>query len=54
VAKFETVPIGELKHRLPVKLLPLVEECVFRSSRSVRSEHRDHADRRIMIGAERR
>jgi hypothetical protein len=26
VAKFETVPIGELKHRLPAKLLPLVEE----------------------------
>jgi hypothetical protein len=28
--------------------------CAFRLSRSVRSEHRDHADRRIMIGAERR
>jgi hypothetical protein len=27
MAKFETVPIGELKHRLPAKLLPLVEEC---------------------------
>jgi hypothetical protein len=26
VAKFETVPIGGLKHRLPAKLLPLVEE----------------------------
>jgi hypothetical protein len=26
MAKFETVPIGELKHRLPGKLLPLVEE----------------------------
>jgi hypothetical protein len=26
VAKFETVPIGELKHRLSAKLLPLVEE----------------------------
>jgi hypothetical protein len=26
MAKFETVPIGELKHRLPAKLLPLVEE----------------------------
>jgi hypothetical protein len=26
LAKFETVPIGELKHRLPAKLLPLVEE----------------------------
>jgi transposase len=25
--------------------------CVLRSSRSPRSEHRDHADRRIMIGA---
>jgi putative transposase len=28
--------------------------CVFRSSRSPRSEHRDHADRRIVIGAKRR
>jgi len=26
MAKFETVPIGELKHRFPAKLLPLVEE----------------------------
>jgi hypothetical protein len=26
MAKFEAVPIGELKHRLPAKLLPLVEE----------------------------
>jgi hypothetical protein len=26
MAKFETVSIGELKHRLPAKLLPLVEE----------------------------
>jgi hypothetical protein len=26
MAQFETVPIGELKHRLPAKLLPLVEE----------------------------
>ena len=26
MAKFESVPIGELKHRLPAKLLPLVEE----------------------------
>jgi hypothetical protein len=26
MAKFETVPIGELKHRLPAKLLPIVEE----------------------------
>jgi hypothetical protein len=26
MARFETVPIGELKHRLPAKLLPLVEE----------------------------
>jgi hypothetical protein len=26
LAKFETVPIGELKHRLSAKLLPLVEE----------------------------
>jgi len=26
LAQFETVPIGELKHRLPAKLLPLVEE----------------------------
>jgi hypothetical protein len=26
MAKFATVPIGELKHRLPAKLLPLVEE----------------------------
>jgi hypothetical protein len=26
VATFETVLIGELKHRLPAKLLPLVEE----------------------------
>jgi hypothetical protein len=26
VAKFESVPIGELRHRLPAKLLPLVEE----------------------------
>lgn len=26
MAKFETVPIGELKTRLPAKLLPLVEE----------------------------
>ena len=26
MAKFETVPIGELKHRRPAKLLPLVEE----------------------------
>jgi hypothetical protein len=26
MAKFETVPIGELKHRLPAKLLPLVEK----------------------------
>jgi hypothetical protein len=26
LAKFETVPIGDLKHRLPAKLLPLVEE----------------------------
>jgi hypothetical protein len=26
MAKFETVPIGELKHRLPAKLLPLVED----------------------------
>jgi len=26
MAKFETVPIGDLKHRLPAKLLPLVEE----------------------------
>ena len=26
MAKFEPVPIGELKHRLPAKLLPLVEE----------------------------
>jgi hypothetical protein len=26
MAKLETVPIGELKHRLPAKLLPLVEE----------------------------
>jgi hypothetical protein len=26
MAKFETVPIGELKHRLPAKLLPLVEQ----------------------------
>jgi hypothetical protein len=26
MGKFETVPIGELKHRLPAKLLPLVEE----------------------------
>ncbi len=26
MAKFETMPIGELKHRLPAKLLPLVEE----------------------------
>jgi hypothetical protein len=26
MAKFETVAIGELKHRLPAKLLPLVEE----------------------------
>jgi hypothetical protein len=26
MAKFEMVPIGELKHRLPAKLLPLVEE----------------------------
>jgi hypothetical protein len=26
MAKFETAPIGELKHRLPAKLLPLVEE----------------------------
>jgi hypothetical protein len=26
MVKFETVPIGELKHRLPAKLLPLVEE----------------------------
>jgi hypothetical protein len=27
MAKFETVPIGELKTRLPAKLMPLVEEC---------------------------
>ncbi len=27
MAKFETVPIAELKTRLPAKLLPLVEEC---------------------------
>ena len=26
MAKFETVPLAELKHRLPAKLLPLVEE----------------------------
>ena len=26
MAKFETVAIGELKHRLPAKLRPLVEE----------------------------
>ena len=26
MAKFETVPIGELKHRIPAKLPPLVEE----------------------------
>jgi hypothetical protein len=26
MAKFETVPMAELKHRLPAKLLPLVEE----------------------------
>jgi hypothetical protein len=26
VAKFETVPLAELKTRLPAKLLPLVEE----------------------------
>jgi hypothetical protein len=26
VAKFETVPLAELKNRLPTKLLPLVEE----------------------------
>jgi hypothetical protein len=26
MAKFETVSIGELKHSLPAKLLPLVEE----------------------------
>jgi hypothetical protein len=26
VAKFETVSIGELNHRLPAKLLPLVED----------------------------
>ena len=26
MAKFETIPIRELKHRLPAKLLPLVEE----------------------------
>ncbi len=26
MAKFATIPIGELKHRLPAKLLPLVEE----------------------------
>ncbi len=26
MAKFETVPIGELKHRLPAKLLTLVAE----------------------------
>jgi hypothetical protein len=26
VAKFETVSIGELKHRLPAKLLPLIED----------------------------
>jgi hypothetical protein len=26
MAKFETIPIGELKTRLPAKLLPLVEE----------------------------
>ncbi len=26
MAKFETVPIGELKHRIPAKLLSLVEE----------------------------
>jgi hypothetical protein len=26
MARFETVPIGELTHRLPAKPLPLVEE----------------------------
>jgi hypothetical protein len=26
MAKFETVPLGELKYRLPGKLMPLVEE----------------------------
>ena len=26
MARFETVPIGELKHRLPAKLMPVVEE----------------------------
>jgi hypothetical protein len=26
MAKFETVPIGDIKHRLPAKLLALVEE----------------------------
>jgi len=26
MAKFETVPLVELKHRLPAKLVPLVEE----------------------------
>jgi hypothetical protein len=26
VAKFETVPLAELKTRLPAKLMPLVEE----------------------------
>jgi len=26
MAKVETVPLAELKHRLPAKLLPLVEE----------------------------
>jgi hypothetical protein len=26
MAKFESVPIRALKHRLPAKLLPLVEE----------------------------
>jgi len=34
--------------------LPATRICAFRSSRSPRSEHRDHADRRIMIGAKRR
>jgi hypothetical protein len=33
MAKFETVAIGELKHRLPAKLLPLVEE--YRQKRGV-------------------
>lgn len=46
MAKFETVPLAELKTRLPAKLMPLVEE--YKEKLGAHFADREHPDRSMV------